>query len=414
MPRGSPADKVRVLFLSSAENPGADTFIHTLIMRSLSRARFEVHVACSAGEPGARTPAYNVLCEIPDLTLRPADFGPSLSGRSAFGKAIGVLQGAAAAGSFVGLARYIRRHGIAILHSTDRPRDAVACAVLGRATGARSIIHAHLKCADWMGGSLRWAMGQVDALVGVSEFVRQSLVDCGYRRDKTHAVLNAIDVPSWDYRMDGRPVRAALGISADAPVIACAARIFPGKGQDELIRALPSVREEFPDVRLLIIGRDDLEASRTSFTAELKALAATLGVGQNVIFTGLRTDMPAVMSACDVFALPSQEEPFGLVYLEAMAMKKPVLAPASGGAPEVVEHDRSGLLCRPGDHQDLAANLRLLLRDPILRARLGEYGRQQVEARFTATRMAEDTARVYASLVAGPSGVLTVANGATL
>jgi glycosyltransferase involved in cell wall biosynthesis len=367
-------------------------------MRSLDRSRFDVHVACSAGSPEARTPAFDVLATIPDLHLRPSNFGPSLSGRSRIDQAVQLLGGLSTVASFAGLARYIRRHGISVLHSTDRPRDAVACALLGKMTDAKSVIHVHLQCAEWMSRPVRWAMGQVDALVGVSEFVAQSLVDNGYSRQKTHAVLNAIDLPAWDHRLDPAPVRHALGIPAGAPVIACAARLFRGKGQDDVIRALPAIRSEFPGVKLLIIGRDDLQAMRTSFTAELKALAADLGVTDNVMFTGQRSDMPALMAASDVFALPSLEEPFGLVFVEAMAMKKPVVALSNGGTLEIVEHGKSGLLSAFGDRDALAQNLLTLLRDPALRARMGEYGRQQVEARFTANRMAIDTGNVYASL----------------
>ena len=394
----APVEKTGVLFLSSAEEPGADTFIHTLIMRYLDRSRFDVHVAYSADRPSASTPAFDVLKKIPNLRLRPFNFGPSLSGRSAAGKAAGVVQGLSTLAGFLGLARYVREHRIRIVHATDRPRDAVSCALLGKLSGAKSVIHAHLKCADWMGRSLRWAMGQVDALAGVSEFVVQSLVDNGYAKDRTYAVLNAIELAAWDYRLDGRPVRRALGIADGAPVVACAARLFRGKGQDVLIRALPAVRKEFPGVRLLIIGRDDRQAMRTSFAEELKTLARELGVSDHVIFTGQRSDMSALMAACDVFALPSWEEPFGLVFCEAMAMKKPVIALDSGGAREVVEHGRSGLLSSVGDGEALASNLRTLLRDADLRARMGEYGRREVESRFTPQRMAADTARMYASL----------------
>jgi glycosyltransferase involved in cell wall biosynthesis len=413
---GRSADaKIPILFISSAEQPGADTFIHALIMRGLDRSRFDVHVACSAGSPSARTPAYTMLREIPDLKVRPANFGPSLSGGSLVDKAVGVLKLAGSVPSLAGLAGYVRRNRIAVLHSTDRPRDAVACALLGKMTAAKSIIHAHLKCADWMAGSQRWSMGQVDALVGVSNFVVRSLVENGYRQDRTHTVLNAIDLPRWDYRLDPGPVRRSLGVPAGAPIVACAARLFYGKGQDEVIRAVPAIREEFPDVRVLIIGSDDRFAMRTSFSAELKALAADLGVSANVIFTGQRSDMPAVMASCDVFALPSDEEPFGLVFLEAMAMKKPVVALDNGGTPEVVEHGKSGLLSAPGDRPALAANLKLLLRDPPLRSRMGEYGREQVEARFTAARMAADTAAVYDTLLQSRTAErAAVADGAAL
>lgn len=176
-----------------------------------------------------------------------------------------------------------------------------------------------------------------------------------------------------------------------------------GKGQDDVIRAIPLVRREFPSVRVLIIGQDDRQAMRTSFTAELKALAGDLGVLDQVIFTGQRADMAGLLAACDVFALPSFEEPFGLVFLEALAMKKPVVALNNGGTPEVVEHGLSGLLSEPGDQAALAANLLTLLRDPALRSRMGEHGRRRVEARFTPGRLARDTEQVYAALVPSSS-----------
>ena len=401
MPGAPPSTnrKTGVLFVNSPVRLGADTFIHTQILRALDRSRFDVHVACSAGTPEARTPAFEVLSAIPNLHLQSSNFGPSLTGRSTLDKVVRVLGGLPALASLANLARYIRQHRIALVHSTDRPRDAVSCVVLGKLTGAKSIVHVHVKCAEWMGRSVRTAMAHADALVGVSQFVSRSLVDNGYESRKTHTVLNAIDLAAWDYRLDASSVRRGLGIPPEAPVLACAARLFRGKGQDEVIRALSVVRKEFPLVRLLIIGQDDLQAMRTSFTAELKALVADFGLSENVIFTGFRTDMPALFAASDVFALPSLGEPFGLVFLEAMAMKKPVVALNSGGAPEVVEHGKSGLLSALGDGAALAENLLVLLRDPALRARMGEYGRRQVETRFTTDRMAHDIEKLYATLV---------------
>jgi glycosyltransferase involved in cell wall biosynthesis len=393
-------EKTGVLFVSSPEQFGADTFIHTLIIRGLDRSRFDVHVACPAGTPEARTPAFEALSAIPDLQVRPSDFGPSLSGRSTIEKGVQLLGGLPALASFASLARYIRQQRISVLHSTDRPRDAVSCVLLAKLTGAKSVIHVHVKCADWMSRSVRWAMGQADVLVGVSQFVARSLVENGYPAERTHAVLNAIDPAAWDHRLDPGPVRRALGISADAPVIACAARLFRGKGQDDVIRALVLIRREFSDLRLLIIGRDDRQAMRTSFTEELKALAHDLGVLDQIVFTGYRDDMPALLAASDIFALPSFEEPFGLVFLEALAMKKPVVALDNGGTPEVVEHGKSGLLSAPGDQAALATNLLTLLRAPGLRARMGEYGRRQVEARFTPGRLARDTEKLYKTLTA--------------
>jgi len=101
------------------------------------------------------------------------------------------------------------------------------------------------------------------------------------------------------------------------------------------------------------------------------------------------------MAACDVFTLPSFEEPFGLVYLEAMAMRRPVIAVDNGGVPEVVEHARSGLLSPPLDVPALANNILTLLRDRELRVRMGNYGRARVLEHFSAQRMARDAGEAY-------------------
>jgi glycosyltransferase involved in cell wall biosynthesis len=395
-----PLSKTGVLFLSSPEWPGADTFVHTLIIRNLDRSQFDVHVGCSPAAPGASTSVLDGLSAIPGIHVRPSNFGPSLFAHRLTGKVMQVLRGLpSVVASFAGLVRYIRRHRIAILHATDRPRDAVWCVTLAMLTGTKSVVHLHLKFADWMSGPQRWAFRRADALIGVSRFVARSLIDNGYSPEKTYAVLNAIEIEKWDPGLDPMAVRLSFGIASDTPVIACAARLFRGKGQDELIRTLAIIREEIPTVRLMIIGADDRQAMRTSFTAELKQLASDLRVSEHVIFTGQRHDMPALLAACDVFALASMEEPFGLVYLEAMAMKKPVVALASGGTLEIVEHEKSGLLSEPGDSAALAANLVTLLRNPDLRARMGEYGRIRVETAFTPRRLAKDTESVYYSLL---------------
>ena len=400
--------RTSVLFISSAEQPGADTFIHTLIMRSLDRSQFDVHVACSAGRPDAPTPAFQVLKGIPDLHLRPSNFGPSLTGLSRSQQVRELFGAVRTIVGFAALARYVRLHRISVLHSTDRPRDAVACAALGKLTGAKSIIHAHLKVADWMSRSIRTSMRQVDALIGVSEFVAQSLVEYGYDREKTFAVLNAIDLPQWDPSVDGRAVRQEFNLGSNTPVLVCAARLFKGKGQDELIRALPEVRRAFPDVRVLVVGRDDRLAMKGSFTSELKTLALELGVTEHVVFAGQRADMPAIMAAGNLFALPSDEEPFGLVFAEAMAMKRPVVGLNNGGTPEVVDHGRTGLLSAEGDHHALAANIVTLLRDPELAARMGEAGRAEVEARFTADRLGADVGRVYGAVTSAADATRSV------
>jgi glycosyltransferase involved in cell wall biosynthesis len=389
------AHRMRVLFINSAVSIGADTAIHLLLLRSLPQDRFELH---AAGQPGSPAPAFEALQAIPGIALRPTHFGPSLWQRSRLEKLASIKEVLPTIASLLGLAAYIRRHRIQIIHSTDRPRDALACVVLSALTGAKSVIHVHVGYGDWMSRGVRWAFGQASAVVGVSRFTAQTFVAAGYPPERVHAVLNAIEPARWDATLDPVPGRTSLGVPADAPLIVSVARLFRWKGNHELLRALALVKRELPDVRLAIVGGDYPEGSGE--TTRLKEHARELGVEESVVFPGHRSDVANLLAACDVFSLPSFYEPFGLVFAEAMAMKRPVVAFANGGTPEVVEHEKCGLLSAPEDIDALAANLLRLLRDPALRHSYGEYGRKRVETHFAPPRLAADFAELYSRLLA--------------
>ncbi len=113
---------------------------------------------------------------------------------------------------------------------------------------------------------------------------------------------------------------------------------------------------------------------------------------------GFRRDIPALMSACDIFVLPAPAEPFGLVLLEAMAMGKPVIAANAGGPCEIVVHGQTGLLFEPGNPQSLAAAIADLLNNPEKARAMGAAGRQRFEEHFTAGRMAAQVAAIYAAV----------------
>jgi glycosyltransferase involved in cell wall biosynthesis len=390
-------EKIRVLFLSSPVFAGADTWVHFLVLEHLDPARIERFAAGQMPLPGSPAPAFEQLRSIAGVTVRPTDFGPSFFELSAREKRRNIVRMAPALKSLAGLALYIRRRGIQIIHSTDRPRDAMACAALSALSGAKSVIHVHVKFDDWMGRGVRWAFGRADALIGVSNFVASSLVAGGYDSRRVHGVPNAIDPTAWDPSLDPMPGRSSLGVKAGAPLVVSVSRLFSWKGHAELIRAIAIAKRDCPDVRLAIVGADYPPGSGT--TENLRRTAAECGVGDRVSFTGQRSDIAALLAACDVFALPSFEEPFGLVYAEAMAMKRPVVALNTGGAPEVVRHGETGLLSPREDVGALASNIVRLLRDPLLRARMGEAGRRDVEARFTPSRLATDVESVYSRVL---------------
>jgi glycosyltransferase involved in cell wall biosynthesis len=257
----------------------------------------------------------------------------------------------------------------------------------------------HVAYGDWMSRATLWAMRRADAIIAISAFVRDSLLQAGFRRERIHVVPNALDLQRWQPdAVDRDALRRQLGFAPATPVVGIISRIFRWKGHAYLVDAFAQARADVPDAQLVIVGEDDPRAAWEPdglFSDQLKRQAADLGVSDSVHFTGFRTDVAALMSAFDVFAHPSWEEPFGMVFLEAMAMRRPVVAWASAGALEVIVDGETGLLAERTNVEQLAAALVTLLRDPALRDRMGVAGRQRVERFFTAPQMAAGILDAY-------------------
>jgi glycosyltransferase involved in cell wall biosynthesis len=393
-------EKIGVLFVHSQEEFGADAAVHADIMRALDRERFEVHVACTVGNGREEPLPLRIMRQIPQLRVRPTQFLPWV------GKEPRKLLSAAPAlaavpKDFWELRRYIKTNRIRLIHATDRPRNAVYAVALGKLTGAKSIVHVHVKWSEGYSRAARWGVDQADAVFSISQYVTGTVVGMGRPATDVHTVLNAIDPNLWDPATDGASLRQELGIPLDVPLLASVSRLFSWKGQRELLQAFALARGEHPSLRLMIVG-EDATGPKGEYARELKELAQKLNVADAVLFTGPRKDVARVMAACDVFTLPSFEEPFGLVFLEAMAMKRPVVGIDNGGTPEVVEHGKSGLLSPPWDIPALADNIRQLVSDAELRRRLGEHGRERVVSFFNTRRMAAEAAQAYEAVLRGP------------
>jgi len=141
------------------------------------------------------------------------------------------------------------------------------------------------------------------------------------------------------------------------------------------------------------------------FTDRIVELIAELDLTQSVTLTGWRSDVPALMAAADIYAMPSRGEPCALVYIESMAMELPVVALNDGGAPEVVQNGTTGLLSDPGDAQALASNLRSLLIEDGLSAAFGRAGREYAKEHHDGPRMGADVLKVYRDLLSTKTSV---------
>lgn len=165
------------------------------------------------------------------------------------------------------------------------------------------------------------------------------------------------------------------------------------KGMDTLITALPKLLTEWPEVQLVLVGEGDDQDW-------LEQIAEGRGVRRHVHFlTGLSYgEIAGCYQACEIFALPSRGEGFGLVYLEAMAYGKPVIGGAHGGAPEVIEDGQTGYLVQHGDSGQLATSIQALLSDPELGKEMGARGREKVDRDFRFNVFAKSLKKILRDL----------------
>jgi glycosyltransferase involved in cell wall biosynthesis len=229
----------------------------------------------------------------------------------------------------------------------------------------------------------------VDRTIAVSEAARAFLISGkGYAADKVVVVPNGRDLSTFRPGVGRDSLRKELGLDRAVPLVGVVGRLEAQKGHAYLFEAWPSIVAEFPDARLLVVGDGSLRQ-------RLQARARELGVTESVIFVGFRADVPRVLDALDVLALPSLYEGMPLTAIEASAMGRPVVATAVDGTPEVIREARTGRLVPPADPVALSRAIRSVLRDPLGAQRMGRAGRDFVLDRFDLDRQVASTARVY-------------------
>ncbi|PQV65378.1 Glycosyltransferase involved in cell wall bisynthesis [Abditibacterium utsteinense] len=274
------------------------------------------------------------------------------------------------------------------------------------------VINTHLTTASWQ-GSLAGKITKVpvaavvhatdrktffqwaDRLIAVSGGVANFLCEQGVppqKIERLYCGLDLRDVAAVD-SVSPQEAKAALGLPSDALTVGMAASLIGRKGHRFLLDAIQTLVKRGLDVHAVFAGEGDQETA-------LRAQVANLGLENRVHFLGFRRDVHRVISAMDVFTLPSEKEGLSIAVMEAMAIGRPVVATLIPGMNEVVKDGENGFLVPPCDALALADALETLLRDPDLRAQLGANGKTFVKNHFDQEQCITQVEAFFESMVA--------------
>lgn len=236
-----------------------------------------------------------------------------------------------------------------------------------------------------------------DCILVNAEAVKQWLLDDGYDASQIVVIPNGVDLRRFD-GIDRRAVRASLGIAESTRIVGVVSRLSRLKGIEDFLQAAAIVAARAGDVRFVVVGEPS-PVWNTEYLDELAAMARSLGIGGKVQFTGLRSDVPALLSAFDVSVMPSQNEALSNVLLESMAASSAVVATEVGGTSEALVDGVNGLLVPASQPAAMAVAIERLLRRPAVARELAARARQTIEERFSLDRMVAATESLYDRLL---------------
>lgn len=214
-------------------------------------------------------------------------------------------------------------------------------------------------------------------------------------KNKFVVIPNGIDTTWWHSQslritdLDRKKTKEELFLAHEnSLIITSIAELHERKGLKYLIEAIPEIITKFQNIKLAIVG----EGPQRN---ELEKLIKELKIENHVILTGRQKEIPKLLKCSDIFVLPSRREAFGLVILEAMISGLPIIASNTGGIPEIITANKTGILVEPESSQELSKALIKLIENDKKRQEFSLAGQKLVHEKFEAKKMAEEYAKIY-------------------
>lgn len=214
-------------------------------------------------------------------------------------------------------------------------------------------------------------------MIALSEIQKRYLAHClPVPEDRIVVIPNGVDTERFQPRARRDDVRAQWGAQPEHLLFGLIGRLDRQKGSMEFVEAAAEILKHHPTTRFVLVGGNTIDGHGTEFDREVQKRLKDLNLApETVILTDFRKDIPDVMNALDVFVMPSYEENFANVMLEALASGLPCIGTDSGGTPEILNHGQVGMLCEPRSSRSLAQAMEKLIRDPQLRSDLATAAR---------------------------------------
>jgi len=231
-------------------------------------------------------------------------------------------------------------------------------------------------------------------IIAISETIARVLHDHDVDEARIEVIRSAVDTKQLSNCADCSEVREQFAVPPDACVIAAAGQLIPRKGHRYLLQAVAELKKRHSQVRLIIFGDGYLNN-------QLRAQAASLGLGDIAQFPGFRDDLDDFMGCIDIFAHPALAEGLGVATLKAAAAGVPVVGFDAGGLPEAVVDGKTGLLTPAEDVDAFAAALEELIEDDDRRRQMGAAGQQRMQKEFSIDTMADKHVALYESVLNG-------------
>ena len=230
-------------------------------------------------------------------------------------------------------------------------------------------------------------------LIAVSGFTRKELTQYyGVSESKIRVIHNGVDTTKFQPAADKRKVKAELGFNPDDLAIVSVGRLYARKGLFTLIESMPAVTSKFPNAKFIISGK-----GQSTEMNKLSHYAQTLGVKDNIVFTGYTPDkkLPKLYQAADVFAFSTFYEHHPFAMLEALSTGLPMVTTNVGGIPETITDGKDGFMCQPFNAKQMSERILYLLEHPSTAQEMGYQARKTIMERFDWRLIVKNVLRVY-------------------